>query len=590
MFSSGSAGMTHAGCRLVSARREGRPLLMPDDLVADAATRPRSNIDARKELSNLKALLALSMLMTARSDEAEILEIAATSLPSLTPCHVLGALLAGTGWWSYAKVGPEAASSIVDQLFDRRGTFELVTDIAPSVYALELGSVDGGFGHLVVATDRALVEREQYSLRAFAQQTAMALANARLRARERSHATEMSAANDKLAASVATLERSTAIHVRLTALVASGGGQQAVADALHELTGLPVVIEDRHGNARACTPGCPDRYHERASVGRAETIRRAIAADGPVRVDDRVVAVANPTDNVIGVIVLWDPERTAQPSDLKALEHAATVLAIDLSRLHAITETELRLGGDLVNDMLAGHPEEESRRHAEALGFDLQAPHRVVVVDGDADRSQDRFFHAVRRAARDHRVGTLIATRSRCVVVIADVEPDWSSFQDAIDTEMGTPSSRVGVGGVCTDLPEYPRSFHDAKIALQVQQDVGGTRIAVFDDLGVYRLLAEVDGSGEVERFVSSYLDPILVYDARRNTDLVRTLATFFRCGGSLAVTAAALHSHRNTLKYRLRRIQEISGHDLANPDTRFHLQLALQARATMDALRRAET
>ena len=562
---------------------------MPKEPVGDAATGPRSNLDARKELSNLEALLALSMVMTARSDEAEILEIAATSLPSLLPCYVLGALLAGSEWWPYTKVAPQAATDVVDQLRDLTGDSELVSDIAPSVNALALGSLDGVFGHLVVATDRALGEREQYALRAFTQQTAMALASARLRARERSHAAEMSVANDKLAASVAALERSTAIHVRLTALVAGGAGQQGVADALHELTGLPVVIEDRHGYARVWTRGCPDRYHEQASVGRAETIRRAIAADGPVRIHDCVVAVANPTDDVIGVIVLCDPEGTAQPSDLTALDHAATVLAIELSRLHAITETELRLGGDLVNDMLAGHPEEESRRHAEALGFDLEAPHRVVVVDGDADRNEDRFFHAVRRAARDHRVGTLIATRSRCVVVIADVEPDWSSFQDAIDTEVGTPSSRVGVGGVCTDPPEYPRSFHEAKIALQVQDDAGGTRIAVFDDLGVYRLLARGEGHGAVERFVSSYLDPIVAYDARRNTDLVRTLATFFRYGGSLEATAAALHAHRNTLKYRLARIREISGHDLADPDTRFHLQLALRARATMDALRRAE-
>jgi DNA-binding PucR family transcriptional regulator len=114
--------------------------------------------------------------------------------------------------------------------------------------------------------------------------------------------------------------------------------------------------------------------------------------------------------------------------------------------------------------------------------------------------------------------------------------------------------------------------------------------VTVFDGLGVYRLLAEGDGSDAVERFVSSHLDRLLAYDARRNMDLVGTLATLFRCGGSLEATAAALHTHRNTLRYRLGRIREISGHDLGDPDTRFHLELALRARATMDALRKAET
>jgi DNA-binding PucR family transcriptional regulator len=69
---------------------------------------------------------------------------------------------------------------------------------------------------------------------------------------------------------------------------------------------------------------------------------------------------------------------------------------------------------------------------------------------------------------------------------------------------------------------------------------------------------------------------------------LVRTLSEYLDRGGSYASTATALSVHRSTLKYRLRRIREVSGYDLSSPDTQFNLQLATRAWRTLQALRSA--
>jgi DNA-binding PucR family transcriptional regulator len=63
-------------------------------------------------------------------------------------------------------------------------------------------------------------------------------------------------------------------------------------------------------------------------------------------------------------------------------------------------------------------------------------------------------------------------------------------------------------------------------------------------------------------------------------------LSQYLECGGGYDATAAALSVHRSTLKYRLQRIREISGHDLADPDTDFNLQLATRAWRTLQTLR----
>src|SRR5260221_129108 len=78
-----------------------------------------------------------------------------------------------------------------------------------------------------------------------------------------------------------------------------------------------------------------------------------------------------------GVIALVDPQQRAGPFEQMALEHATTVLAVELARLHSLGEAELRLRRDLVEELLAGTDDESALGRAQALGHDLECPHRV---------------------------------------------------------------------------------------------------------------------------------------------------------------------------------------------------------------------
>jgi DNA-binding PucR family transcriptional regulator len=213
----------------------------------------------------------------------------------------------------------------------------------------------------------------------------------------------------------------------------------------------------------------------------------------------------------------------------------------------------------------------------------------VVVASTDRTVDADTFFHAVRRAARDVGVGTLVAAWSGGVVVLSDLDQDWNKFRAAIDGESTSAPCRVGVGRLCVRPKEIPRSLEQAWLALRMQEaigaDVGAT---TYEELGVYQVLAEVGQADGVERFARHWLGPLLDYDQRRNADLVETLSLYLERGRSHEAAAKALSVHRSTLKYRLQRIAEISGHDLGNPDTSFNLQLAIRAWRTMTALRAA--
>jgi PucR family transcriptional regulator, purine catabolism regulatory protein len=108
--------------------------------------------------------------------------------------------------------------------------------------------------------------------------------------------------------------------------------------------------------------------------------------------------------------------------------------------------------------------------------------------------------------------------------------------------------------------------------------------LTFFQNLGVHRLLLALDGHPELSAFYEETLAAIDQYDRSNRSELLPTLEAFFAADNSLAETASRLHLHRNTVAYRLRRIEQISGHQLGDPETRLALHLGLRVRHALAA------
>ena len=542
------------------------------------------HLTERSLLSSMRSLLVLGTLMTEGADEQQILQLATTAAPTLAPCDVVRVELVG---------GTPTPARLAAQLRAAGITGGAVTLPGSGwAWAFPLNGTSGHLGHLVVGARREPTGEEQFLLRALAQQAGGALANRRLHAQEQATASTLAALNERLRGSVGALRRSMDIHARLTAVAVSGEGREGIARAVHELTGLQVAVEDRHGNLQAWAGSSPpDPYPKDTPACRERLLARAKQEGRPIRDGARLLAIAHPQGDTLGVIVLVDPARRAGDQELMALEHGATVLAMELARVRSLAESELRLRRDLLDELLAGTDTDSAVARATALGYDLQRPHRVVVVEGHGPAGErhplDTLLQAVRRAARDEPAGTLLATRGTEVVLLADAEPEWESLRRAVLHELGGGRIRLGVGERCDAVGEFPRSYHQAKLALRLPALAEWDDRAIrFDDLGVYRLLVGISDLGEVERFVQRWLGKLLEYDAQRGSELVRTLSHHLEHGGSYELTAKSLIVHRNTLKYRLQRIRQIGQLDLGDPETWFNLHLATRAWNTLGVLR----
>jgi len=97
--------------------------------------------------------------------------------------------------------------------------------------------------------------------------------------------------------------------------------------------------------------------------------------------------------------------------------------------------------------------------------------------------------------------------------------------------------------------------------------------------LGIYRLLAQVNNFDELESFYRETILPLDRYDKASNSDLVKTLSTYFQCTGNLRQVSKTLFTHYNTVLYRMERIEEITGLDLKSAEDRLNLLIGLKIR-----------
>jgi signal transduction histidine kinase len=147
----------------------------------------------RAQLSSLQSLLTLSKLMGDSGDQQRIAQLAGTAVPSLARCQLVGVELAGAGW---GLVGPAGASGAalgevagVLQRLGRQGGAVAAPAMAPGwVWAYPMQSAAGHVGFLVVAAAAEPPAEERFVLQSLAQQTGVALLNARLQADERAAA------------------------------------------------------------------------------------------------------------------------------------------------------------------------------------------------------------------------------------------------------------------------------------------------------------------------------------------------------------------------------------------------------------------
>ncbi|SHK58960.1 GAF domain-containing protein [Pseudonocardia thermophila] len=456
-----------------------------------------------------------------------------------------------------------------------------------AILALPLTGVGGVLGVISCYSrpPRDVPADEVVLMETFANQVALTMEAAIRRERGRTE-------NARLRARVAELEerhrveeRAERVHRALLRLLLAGEPLARVIEHLARELGADVVVEDADGNRLAATADrhCPAGAAPPAH--RASDEYRAVPIDG----ENGLVAPIVLAGELAGRVWVFDLQDPGAAWQRRVLERGASVVALAVSKMCTAQEVEWRLSREFLDELLTAPavdpPAAVSR--ARHFGVDLALPHTLLVVRPDpgvdqASNGNRSLLTQVQHVVNATAAEALVAARGGDVIVLWPHRPGLPDARDIAERLRGHCTScspgtvSVGLGRACENVTEYADAYRLAVGALNLTQRAGGTdRVVALGDLGIYRLLLQVERPDELIEFMQQILDPLRSYDRRRDTTLVETLRAFMRCGCNATVTAEALIVHPNTISYRLHRIEEILGVDLHDPQALLRIQLA---------------
>ncbi|WP_331766055.1 GAF domain-containing protein [Embleya sp. NBC_00896] len=405
-------------------------------------------------------------------------------------------------------------------------------------------------------------------LSSLADHAAIAIDSARLMDETRTALVDLNEASQTIEAHSDAMRRAEDAHDRLTDLVLRGGDVSDVASAIGTVLQGETLIHDADG-AELARVGADPQPPPAQAVATSRAGGRAVPVDGTW------VCAVLAGHELLGSIALTGRADLGE-ADRRLFERASVVTALLLLLRRSVAETEDRIRGELLGDLLtrAADPSSLSAR-ARRLKVNLNHPHTVFVLHAETIPRQRLLAAAVRTAQT--RQGLAGLHHEEVVLVCPSSTPSACAMNlaDELSQAVAVPVT-IGAAGPVIGPEDFAAAHAEARRCLSALRALGhdGTGAALAD-LGFVGVL--LGDQTDLRGYVDQTLGPILKYDTKRGTDLMHTLQVYFAAGMSQTKAREALHVHINTVVQRLDRIGQLLGRDWQRPERALELQLALR-------------
>ncbi|WP_078428935.1 PucR family transcriptional regulator [Alkalihalobacterium alkalinitrilicum] len=294
---------------------------------------------------------------------------------------------------------------------------------------------------------------------------------------------------------------------------------------------------------------------------------------------------------------------------INLLEHASTVCALWFLRENAILETEFKLRDDFVRSIAKGDLTSWERisERARLLDYNVSVPYVCIVgypenlramyenSDQIKHTTYEKWLHIMvhyieeevifasqsleKQLLMTYQLDELIIFLEASIVTRKD---NVHYFLDLLERRLGNLLPGVvmswGIGRVYDEELKFSKSYRDAQQSLEIgrRQKGPGQRL-YYDDSKVERVLLSLSENEEVQHLSETVITPLVNYDRVRQMELVRTFIVFTQHHYNVSKTARTLSLHRQSLLYRLRKIEKLTSLSLVNPDDLFLLNLSIR-------------
>ncbi len=309
-----------------------------------------------------------------------------------------------------------------------------------------------------------------------------------------------------------------------------------------------------------------------------------------------------------GNVIIWDINNKVDRGIIKIVESSTSLIALNISKKLSVYENENKHRIEFLESLLSKDEATKLKALERSIFFDFKKEAcfccLVAVINSAIDDIyltsnntqllkflSNKLVTCINRMKYISDRNFIYGNKSDRAVFLVEFNRDAS--QDDVRKEMTNFANEfyncaklegisekliIGIGRGYSDFRKLDNSFSQAlQVIKKMQINKGEDFFMHFDDLGIYKILANESIQSELMQFSREVLDVFIQYDELKNTGFIETLRMYFECGGNLKKVSNRLYTHYNTIIYRIGRIQEIGGIDLTDSQTALNLQLALK-------------
>jgi PucR family transcriptional regulator, purine catabolism regulatory protein len=415
---------------------------------------------------------------------------------------------------------------------------------------------------------------------------------------------------------VEALEYAQEVHSQMAHFVLKGKSLQALVTSLSSLINHPVFMVDTdlillNYEVPAGSPaGTPLIDHLKESQGYLE-----LAECYPREVLDAIVKGKKPhyyhnskpesvdflfpivaSDTLYGVLIVPGLAHELEPAKTVALEAASIAIALDTLKEREIRDAERKNELDFFNELFLGNLKSRENIIAQAkqLGLDIDGPYCLILAELNKestyyrrllenssgvfkDNLEKKLQRQLRIALDLENTRFIMAEALGSIIVLLRLPEKWSEderidhskrlmqkIKKTVQARMEDVPVCMAMGGIYDDIERISASYMQAWETMDIGKKLLPPDFAVdFTDMEAYHLVKRFMTSSSAANLYQRIYDKLLKYDREKGGELVHTLEKYIECNYSRTDTAQQLHIHRNSLNYRLQKINELLGEDV---------------------------
>jgi sugar diacid utilization regulator len=402
-------------------------------------------------------------------------------------------------------------------------------------------------------------------------------------------------------------ERTKKIHEELSRVSLSQGGLKEINKALSELVNKKVAVYNDFYDLLVSSSVDAEQSAKEVVLHHGNILQQAMNEKTityeTIQLSDKKTGVyffpIQADKYTIGLLTIFLEEDTVlDPLDRFAVEQASVIFALEMNRRESTTMNDLKYSGYILNQLLHNQYNELSLKQLSKLNSFEDKDHKYISVKThikdpllsfkeltERIHQLSRFIY---REISNFQFKTLILDKNMEIsfMFVIPRHIDEDSIYEQLNKLFTTLHERsisgsqlliiTGIGRVVSTLKDVQLSYRDAQKCIDYLQSTNKKDTMLsYHQLGTHRLFLKTERN-ELKEYVEDTLGPIISYDEKNDTDLIQTLKVYLDTNQNMVQSAKKLYVHTNTVKYRLKTIQQILNIDSLDGRKAFDLQLGL--------------